>query len=86
MSVLSVAEPDAPGPDSLRGHLERNCIALLSNHDRDPIDPSDGWLGRHARASQVRSSGMWNVHHVTEHHDRRVLDELADAVAAAAPR
>ncbi|HEX6257819.1 MAG TPA: hypothetical protein VFZ70_18570, partial [Euzebyales bacterium] len=71
------------GPDSLRGYLERNCIALLSNHDREPIDPpSPGWLGRHARAPQIRSSGLWNVNHITEHYDPLVLDELADAVAA----
>lgn len=85
MSVLWVAVPDDPGPDSLRGYLERNCIALLSNHGRDPIDlPSPGWLGRHARAPQIRSSGLWNVNHITERPAPRVLDELAHAIAASA--
>ena len=83
MSVLWVAVGDDPGPDSLRGYIERTCIALLSNHDRDPIDPpSPGWLGHHARAPEIRSSGLWNVNHVIEHHDPRVLDELANAIAA----
>lgn len=81
MSVLWVAVPDDPGPDSLRGYIERNCIALLSNHDRDSVDPpSPGWLGRHARAPQIRSSGLWNVNHITEHYDPLVLDELAHAI------
>lgn len=85
MSVLWIAVPDEPGPDSLRGYIERNCIALLSNHARDPIDPpSNGWLGHHARAPQIRSSGLWNVNHIGEHHDPRVLDDLAAAIAATA--
>lgn len=83
MSVLWIGVPDDPGPDSLRGYIERNCIALLSNHGRDPIDPPPaGWRGHHARAPQIRSSGLWNVYHITEHHDRQVLDELANAIAA----
>lgn len=62
--------------------IERNCIALLSNHARDPIDPpSDGWLGHHARAPQIRTSGLWNVNHIT---DPRVLHDLAAAIATTA--
>jgi hypothetical protein len=30
---------DEPGPTSLRGVIERNSIALLSNHERTPLDP-----------------------------------------------
>lgn len=82
MSVLWIAVPDDPGPGSLRGSIERNCIALLSNHDRDKIDPPSGdWLGRSARAPHIRTSGLWNVNHVTEHHDSRMLDDLDAAVA-----
>ena len=81
MSVLWVDVPDEPGPNSLRGHLERNAIALLSNHDRPPIDPpSPGWLGHHARASEIRSSGLWNVQHIAAGYDSAFLDELAVAV------
>src|SRR5713101_2297301 len=36
---------DEPGPNSLRGAIEHNTIALLSNHGRMPLDlPSLGWL------------------------------------------
>lgn len=67
MSVLWLDIPDEPGPASLRGYVERNAIALLSNHHREAVDPpSPGWLGHHARATEIRSSGLWNVNHVAE--------------------
>jgi hypothetical protein len=85
MSVLWVAVPDEPGPHSLRGYLERNCIALLSNHDRDPIDPpSPHWLGHYARAPQIRSSGLWNVNHTTDTPDTEFLDVLAATISRTA--
>jgi hypothetical protein len=49
-----------------------------------PDRPAVARLARPPRsAPQIRSSGLWNVNHVTEHHDPRVLDELANAIAAA---
>ena len=45
MSVLWVDVPDEPGPRSARAFVERNAIALLSNH-LDPFDrASPSWLG-----------------------------------------
>jgi hypothetical protein len=47
MPFVWLAVDDAPGPDSLRGYIERNSIALLSNLGRPPLDPpSSGWRGR----------------------------------------
>ena len=40
MPFLWLAVEDAPGPASLRGFIERNAIALLSNRGKQPIDPS----------------------------------------------
>jgi len=49
-----------------RAEIERGSIALLSNYDRDPVDPpSSRWLGRYADREAVRRSGLWNVDHVT---------------------
>jgi hypothetical protein len=48
MSFLWPTTEDKPGPSSLRGVIERNSIALLSNFGKPQLDPqSQGWLGRH---------------------------------------
>ncbi len=61
MSVLWLALEDEPGPDSLRGYIERNAIALLSNWKRQSVDPpSPGWLGHYSDREKVRQSGIWN--------------------------
>lgn len=63
MEVVVVAVDDREA----RGQLERDAIALLSNHSRDQIDPaSPDWLGRHADRDDVRQSGLWNVNHVRD--------------------
>lgn len=71
MPVLCLAVGDPPGPESLRGYVERNAIALLSSYGRAPVDrPSEGWLGRHCPRDKVRRSGLWNQRHVDEGYDR----------------
>ena len=78
MPVLWLAIDDEPGPDSLRGYIERNAIALLSNFGRDSIDlPSPSWLGHHCNRVRVRESGLWNSRHVEEPYDPQFLDTLA---------
>ena len=62
---LSIA--DEPGPDSERGYVERNAIALLSNRGKAPVDaPSPTWLGTHSDRDRVRESGLWNNNHVDD--------------------
>lgn len=66
---------DEPGPDSLRGLIERSAIALLSNCGRAPLDAlSPQWLGRFCDRERVRSSGLWNQNHVEESYDPGFLD------------
>jgi hypothetical protein len=68
MQVVCLAVPDR----QMRATIERGCIALLSNHDRGPVDPpSSQWLGRYADRETVRRSGPWNVDHVTSAPDGR---------------
>jgi hypothetical protein len=87
MPFLWLAIDDAPGPQSLRGFVERNSIALLSNLGKAPVDPaSDGWLGCACDRGQarVRDSGLWNQNHVDEAYDPAfldVLDRLVDGTA-----
>jgi hypothetical protein len=70
MPFLWLDVGDEPGPNSLRGVIERNAIALPSNYQRPVIDPpSPGWLGNAPNRSLVRGSGLWNQRHVEEAHD-----------------
>lgn len=81
MPFLWLAIEDDPGAASLRGYIERNSIALLSNFGRHPIDPpSPGWLGHHSNRDRVRSSGLWNQNHVDEAYDPAFLDILSRLV------
>src|SRR5579863_8016157 len=70
MPFLWVEVSDAPSPASLRAYIERNCIALLSNLGKPPIDaPSAEWLGSHSPQETIRRSGLWNTKHVAERED-----------------
>lgn len=74
---LYVAITDQPGPESRRGHIERNAIALLSNYKKLPLDaPSPDWLGHHCNREKVQQSGLWNQDYVDEDYDPEFLDEL----------
>ncbi len=74
MRVLYLPIDDDAGPDSLRGVIERNSIALLSNYKKSPIDAvSRDWLGHHCARARVRRCGLWNQHHVNETYDPSFL-------------
>lgn len=85
MPFLWVRIDDAPGPQSLRGNIERNAIGLLSNYPhvggskekgRYIDGPSSNWLGRYAENLAVTQSGLWNVNHVDEGYDPAFLDRF----------
>ena len=80
-SLLYLSVPDAPGPDSDRGTVERNAIALLSNCDgQSPDKPSSTWLGQFSNRDLVGRSGLWNNRHTEERYDAeflRLLEKLA---------
>jgi hypothetical protein len=72
---------DEPGAESLRGYIERNAIALLSNYDKEPIDsPSADWLGHYCDREKVRKSGLWNSNHVDDKYDPKFLDRFEELV------
>lgn len=82
MPFFWLAVEDEPGPGSLRGYIERNTIALLSNHGKRPLDAaSRSWLGHHCNREKVRSAGLWNSNHVEERYDPAFLDTLAGLIA-----
>ncbi|MBL8386535.1 MAG: hypothetical protein JNM90_25850 [Burkholderiales bacterium] len=83
MPFLWLTIEDAPGPESERGLVERNAIALLSNYGKEALDPpSAGWLGHSCDRERVRGSGLWNSNHVEESYDPAFLDVMARLVAA----
>ena len=54
MPFLWLAVEDEPDPKSMRGYIERNAIALLSNYGKPPLDPpSPGWLGSWCNRNKV---------------------------------
>lgn len=73
-NLLFLPIDDPPGSDSLRGLIERNAIALLSNYNASSgIEPTEGWLGHYSGRDKVRRSGLWNQRHVDETHDPAFL-------------
>ena len=78
MPFLWLEIPDAAGPGSERGRIERNAIALLSHARSGAADATSAqWLGRYSDRPLVRASGLWNSNHVEEDYDAAFLDALA---------
>jgi hypothetical protein len=84
MTFLWLAIEDEAGPESLRGYIERNSIALLSNYRKPALDPpSSNWLGDYSVRQRVRASGLWNQNHVDEAYDPAFLDSLDQLIQIA---
>jgi hypothetical protein len=87
MTFLWLPIEDEAGPESKRGYIERNAIALLSNYDRPPLDPPlKQWLGHHSDRERVRKSSLWNQNHVDEVCDPAFLDNFEELVSHAGRR
>ena len=81
MPFLWLSIDDEPGRSSLRGYIERNAIALLSNFGKEPLDPPPrGWLGHLCNREMVQKSGLWNQRHVNESYEPAFLDTFADLI------
>ena len=81
MPFLWLNVNDAPGPDSSRGLIERNAIALLSGYKQPTSDgPTAEWLGRNSNSERIRLSGLWNNHHVDKVYDPSFLDEMESRI------
>jgi hypothetical protein len=77
MPFLWLAMKDDSGSKSLRGYIETNSIALLSNLDKTAIDtPSANWLGSYCDSEKVRRSGLWNRDDTEKNYEAAFLDEL----------
>ena len=82
MPLLWLEVSDEPGPNSLRGVIERNAIALLSNAAYQAAHPaSHAWLGRDCSRESVQRCGLWNTHYTNETYDPGFLDVLERLVS-----
>jgi hypothetical protein len=83
MPFLFLFIGDDAGPLSLRGVIERNAIALLSNSRSTPLDAaSKDWLGHRCPRERVRASHLWNQNHTDEAYDPKFLGTLEMRVLA----
>jgi hypothetical protein len=83
MPFIYLRVQDIPQAPNIRGVIEKNCIALLSNYlyPDCPIDPpSDNWLGHHSPNLSIARSGLWNVNHVNEDYDPAFLERLRSLI------
>ena len=86
MEALLLPIEDAPGPASLRGFVERNAIALLSNYDREAIDrPSSGWLGAWCPRENSSAQACGTTITSTRCASRHFLAFSSDLAEGAAP-
>jgi hypothetical protein len=77
MPFLWLAVKDDARSKSLRGYIETNSIALLSNLGKTAIDaPSANWLGSYCDSEKVRRSGLWNRDDTEKNYEAAFLDEL----------
>ncbi len=77
MPFLWLAINDPANPESLRGYIERNAIALLSNSQKQALDPASAhWLGKGCGHKKVIASGLWNQNHIDEHYDPEFLNYM----------
>lgn len=82
MPFLYLLINDESGADSLRGYIERNSIALLSNYDKSPLDQvSEEWLGHKCIREKVNKSNLWNQNHVNENYDPDFLNTFEKLVS-----
>ena len=83
MPFLWLNADDTPGPNSKRGFIERNAIAMLSGYNHSTSDqPSTAWLGHYSDRERVCLSGLWNNIHVDEYYDPAFLDEMERLIDA----
>jgi hypothetical protein len=86
LHVVTLGIADEPRPDSLRGYVERNAIALLAKAGGEVDPPSRNELGGSARTEAVVTSGLWNVNRVVESVDARFIDQFEALVRSSGRR
>ena len=86
MPFLFLDIDDKPAPESVRGVIEKNAIALLSNLKRPPLDPpSSVWRGHRCMKEKVQQSGLWNQDYVNDSYNPAFLQTFKTLIDAMEP-
>jgi hypothetical protein len=83
MPFVYLPVQDFPEAYQVRGDIEKNSIALLSNYfypDNLIDPPSRNWLGCYSPNMKISQSGLWNVNHVNECCDPGFLVRLSTLI------
>jgi len=80
MSILWLNVSDEASAMSDRAYLERNLIGLIAGRGKPLDPPTKKWLGLSSPEARIRSSGLWNLNHLTHVYDPQFLGVLAQYV------
>jgi hypothetical protein len=76
LRVLFIPVIDTAGTGSMRATIERQFIALLTEHHCPIETSSPNWLGRYSDKPTIRETGLWNVRDVGSDHDVKFIPFL----------
>lgn len=77
MEIVFLNIPDEPGPNSLRGYVERNAIGLLAYREQS----SASWLGLSTQNPAIVKSFLWNVNHIDYTPEEDFLKRLESLIS-----
>ncbi len=85
LRVLFVPIIDAAGIGSLRATIERQFIALFTEHSCPIESSSPGWLGRFSEKPTIRDTGLWNVRDVGGDYDLKFIPFFENVLSRLPP-
>ena len=76
LRVLAIPVLDSAGKSSMRATIERQFIAMFTEHLCALESASPNWLGLFSDKPNIKESGLWNVRDVGEPYDLKFLTFL----------
>lgn len=76
LRVLAIPVLDSAGKSSMRATIERQFIAMFTEHLCALDSPNPNWLGRFSDKTNIKETGLWNVRDVGEPYDLKFLTFL----------
>lgn len=76
LRVLAIPVLDSAGKNSMRATIERQFIAMFTEHLCALESASANWLGKFSDKPTIKETGLWNVRDVGEPYDLKFLTLL----------
>ncbi|RXT35183.1 hypothetical protein B5V03_35460 [Bradyrhizobium betae] len=73
LRVLAIPVIDTAGKSSMRATVERQFIAMFTEHLCALESGSPNWLGKFSDKASIKETGLWNVRDVGEQYDLKFL-------------